>query len=194
VSAAEASARATGPGGEGSAPLPEGVVAELRALTGRYPLKRGALLLMLHRVQAERGWIAPADMRLCGDLVDLSAAEVFGVVSFYTMFRTRPGARFEIGVCRNISCFVNGAEKLSAAILEKLGTAPGAITADGRFRLQEVECLGACGGGPCLEIDSRYFERMDGAKAARLIDHLAAADGDPVRAVEEAARAARAEA
>jgi NADH-quinone oxidoreductase subunit E len=172
-------------------PLPEGVVAELRALTGRYPLKRGALLLMLHRVQEQRGWIAPADMRLCGELCGISAAEVFSVVSFYTMLRTRPGARFEIGVCRNIACWVNGAEALTAAIARKLGVAPGEVTPDGNFRLQEVECLGACGGGPCLEIDSLYFERMDGAKAGALIDRLAAERGPPGPAIEAAARAAR---
>jgi NADH-quinone oxidoreductase subunit E len=146
---------------------------------------------MLNRIQEQRGWIAPADMRLCGELVDLSAAEVFSVVSFYTMYRTRPGARFPIGVCRNIACWVNGAERLTAEVAAKLGVAPGGTTADGKFSLQEVECLGSCGTGPCLEIESRYFENMDAARTGTLIDRLAAAKGDAKQALDDAEHALR---
>jgi NADH-quinone oxidoreductase subunit E len=174
-----------------AAPLPEPLIAELKALTARYPTKRGALLLMLNRIQEQRGWIAPADMRLCGDLVQISAAEVYSVVTFYTMYRTRPGARFPIGVCRNIACWVNGAEQLTADLSKKLGVAPGEVTADGRFSLQEVECLGSCGTGPCLEIESRYFENMDSGRTATLLDRLAKAGGDAKQAVDEAERALR---
>ena len=171
---------------EAPPPLAAELILELKALTARYPIKRGALLLMLNRIQEERGWIAPADMRLCGELVALSAAEVYSVVTFYTMYRTRPGARFPIGVCRNIACWVNGAEQLTARLAEKLGVAPGESTRDGRFSLAEVECLGSCGSGPCLEIESRYFENMDAARTARLIDRLAAATGDAKQAIDAA--------
>ena len=173
------------------APLPEPLLRELQALAGRYPTKRGGLLLMLHRVQEWRGWIAPADMRVCGELCAISAAEVYSVVTFYTMFRTQPGARFPIGVCRNIACFVQGAERVTQALAEKLGCAPGGSSADGKFSLHEVECLGSCGSGPCLEIESRYFENVDPDKARRIVDALARADGDALGAIEDAARAAR---
>jgi NADH-quinone oxidoreductase subunit E len=175
----------------GAAALPPALLDELKALTTRYPTKRGALLLMLNRIQEQRGWIAPADMRLCGDLVQLSAAEVYSVVTFYTMYRTRPGARFPIGVCRNIACWVSGAEQLTADLSKRLGVAPGGTTADGNFSLQEVECLGSCGSGPCLEIDSRYFENVDAGKAGRIVDALAHSDGDATDAIEHAAKAAR---
>jgi NADH-quinone oxidoreductase subunit E len=175
----------------GTATPPEPLLRELEKLTTRYPTKRGALLLMLNRIQEWRGWIAPSDMRLCGELTGISAAEVFSVVSFYTMYRTRPGARFPIGVCRNIACWVQGSERVTAALAEKLGCAPGGASADGKFSLQEVECLGSCGSGPCLEIDSRYFENVDPAKARRIVDALAQTDGDPVRALEDAARAVK---
>jgi NADH-quinone oxidoreductase E subunit len=172
-------------------PLPAALVDELKALTGRYPIKRGALLLMLNLIQDHRGHIAAGDMRLCADLVQLSAAEVYSVVSFYTMYRTRPGARFPIGVCRNIACWVNGAEQLTARVGAKLGIAAGETTKDGRFSLQEVECLGSCGTGPCLEIDSRYFENMDAARTTQLLDRLATADGDAKQAIADAERALR---
>jgi NADH-quinone oxidoreductase E subunit len=191
--AARGEAAGTGslPAGAPTAPLAEPVIQELKALTARYPSKRGALLLMLNRIQEERGWIAPADMRLCGDLVALSAAEVYSVVSFYTMYRTRPGARFPIGVCRNIACWVSGAEQLTANLAEKLGVAPGESTPDGRFSLQEVECLGSCGSGPCLEIESRYFENMDAARTAKLIERLVAANGDEKQELDDAEQAFR---
>lgn len=176
--------------GEDATP-PEPLLRELEALAGRYPTKRGGLLLMLHRLQEWRGWIAPADMRRCGALTGISAAEVFSVVSFYTMFRTRPGARFPIGVCRNIACFVQGSERVTRALSEKLGCEPGGMSADGKFSLQEVECLGSCGSGPCLEIDSRYFENVDADKAGRIVDTLARSDGDATSAIEDAAKAAR---
>src|SRR5262245_15816603 len=125
-------------------------------------------------------------MRLCGDLVGLSAAEVYSVVTFYTMYRTRPGARFPIGVCRNIACWVSGAEKLTADLAAKLGVAPGETTRAGTFSLQEVECLGSCGSGPCLELEGGSVANMDAARAAQLIDRLAAASGDPKQAIDAA--------
>jgi NADH-quinone oxidoreductase E subunit len=162
---------------------PEDFVAELRALTQRYPAKRGALLPILHALQARRGHLAPADLKLAGEITGISAAEVFSVVTFYTMFRQQPAGRFPIGVCRNIACWVNGSERLVATIGEELGLKPGERTQDGVFSLQEVECLGSCGTAPCLEIDGRYFENLDPDKVRRLIARLKQSSGDPDAAV-----------
>lgn len=170
--------------------LPEGVVAELRALPSRYPQQRGALLPILHRIQEWRGHLEPRDLRLAGELTGVSAAEVFSVVTFYTMFRQRPVGRFPLGVCRNISCWVNGSEAIVGAIRDELAIGPGETTADGRFSLEEVECLGSCGTGPCLEIEGRYFENLTPEKVRRLIDRLRAAEGEPAAAVQAARREA----
>ena len=179
-----------GPSAEGAAAKspPESLLAELRALPSRYPQARGALLPILHRLQEWRGWLAPADMRVAGEIVGLSAAEVFSVVSFYTMYRQRPVGRFPIGVCRNISCWVSGSEELVATVKQELGIAPGETTQDGLFSLEEVECLGSCGTAPCVEIESCYFERFTPAKLRALIASLRAGSGDPAGAIAAAAK------
>jgi NADH-quinone oxidoreductase E subunit len=163
--------------------LPETLIIQLRALTARYPLKRGALLPILHALQERRGHLAPADLRLAGGLTDVSPADVFSVATFYTMFRQRPAGRFPIGVCRNISCWVNGSEKIVAAIKQALAIGPGETTSDGIFSLSEVECLGSCGTAPCLEIDSRYFENVTPEQIRPLLARLKQSDGAPSTAI-----------
>jgi len=179
-----------GPRADGAAAkeLPESLLVELRALPSRYPQARGALLPILHRLQEWRGWLAPADMRIAGEIVGLSAAEVFSVVSFYTMYRQRPVGRFPIGVCRNIACWVNGSEELVATVKQELGIGPGETTQDGLFSLEEVECLGSCGTAPCLEIESCYFERFTPEKLRTLIASLRKGSGDPAGAIAAAAK------
>ncbi len=161
---------------------PEDFVAGLRALTTRYPKKRGAMLPILHALQERRGHLTPADLRLAGELTDVAPADVYSVVTFYTMFRMRPAGRFPIGVCRNIACWVNGSERITATLREELGIAPGERTADGRFSLAEVECLGSCGTAPCLEIDGRYFENLTPDKVRALIAELMSREPEPARA------------
>jgi NADH-quinone oxidoreductase E subunit len=172
-------------------PLAPAFVESLRALTARYPAKRGALLPILHALQERRGHLAPEDMRLAGELTGISAAEVFSVVTFYTMYRQRPAGRFPLGVCRNISCWVNGSDQIVATIGAELGIKPGETTPDGAFSLQEVECLGSCGTGPCLEIDSRYFEHLTPARVRSLLAKLKQSHGEPEAAIAEAHRTAR---
>lgn len=170
-------------GAAASQELPDSLKAELRALPARYPQKRGALLMILHRIQEHRGMLAPADMKLAAEICGVSAAEVLSVVTFYTMYRQRPAGRFPLGVCRNIACWVSGSEKIVEAIGASLGIRPGETTKDGRFSLEEVECLGACGSGPCLEIDGRYFEHLTPQRVTELLARLAASSGDPGQAV-----------
>ena len=122
-------------------------------------------------------------MKLAGEITGISAAEVFSVVTFYTMFRQQPAGRFPLGVCRNIACWLNGSEELLAAVERELGITPGQTTGDGAFSLQEVECLGSCGTAPCLEIEGRYFERLDPGKVRRLLERLKSSRDDPTAAV-----------
>jgi NADH-quinone oxidoreductase subunit E len=171
--------------------LPDALFEELRALTGRYPQKRGALLPILHALQERRGHLAPSDMKVAGELTGLSAAEVFSVVTFYTMYRQRPAGRFPLGVCRNIACWLRGSERLVGTIHAELGIGPGEATKDGLFSLEEVECLGSCGTAPCVEIEGRYFENLSPETLKSLIARLRAAAGDPGRAVLDAQAAMR---
>lgn len=163
--------------------FPDELVRALEAKTALYPHARGALLPILHELQARRGHLEPDDLRLAASIAGISAAEAFSVASFYTMFRMRPAGRFPIGVCRNISCWLRGSESIVAALRDELGVAPGQTSADGLFSLQEVECLGSCGTAPCLEIDSRYFEELTPGSARDLVRRLRASAGDAAAAV-----------
>jgi NADH-quinone oxidoreductase subunit E len=163
--------------------FPDELVRALEAKTALYPRARGALLPILHELQARRGHLEPDDLRLAASLTGISAAEAVSVASFYTMFRMRPAGRFPIGVCRNRSSSPRSTASIAAALRDELGAGPGQASADGLFSLQEVECLGSCGTAPCLEIDSRYFEELTPDSARDLVRRLRASTGDPAAAV-----------
>ena len=160
----------------------ESFLGGLRELTTRYPAKRGALLPILHALQERRGHLSPADMKLAGELTGISAAEVFSVVTFYTMFRLEPAGRFPLGICRNIACWVAGSDELVATVRDELGIGPGEKTADGAFSVAEVECLGSCGTAPCLEIEGRYFETLTTGKLRALLTRLRASGAGDAKA------------
>lgn len=149
---------------------------ELRALTGRYPQIRGALLPILTRLQSERGHLTVEDLKLAAELTELSPAEVLSVTSFYTMYHLRPTGRIHLGVCRNISCWLCGSRDVLQTVTEELGVSPGQTTSDGRYSLEEVECLGSCGTGPVLEIESRYFENLTPERTRQLLAALREVD------------------
>ena len=108
----------------------------------RYPKKEAAMLPVLYLAQEEFGHLGPEAIEYVATLMEQTPARVHGVVSFYTMFNMKPIGRHHIQVCRTLSCALGGAEKMTAFIKQKLGIEIGQTTADGRFTLSEVECLG----------------------------------------------------
>jgi len=137
-----------------------------------YPNKRSAILPVLWVVQREFGWISPAGLKLAAQLVELPEPEVFGIATFYTMFNLRPVGRHHLQVCMTLSCSLMGADRLFRHLEKKLGVGHGETTADGRFTLRRVECLAACGGGPCMQVGFDYHENLDEAKVDRLLETL----------------------
>jgi NADH-quinone oxidoreductase subunit E len=154
--------------------------SELEQLCNHYPERRGALLPILHRLQQDQGHLTLEDLVLAAEMTKLSPAEVFSVTSFYTMFRLRPAGRRPLGVCRNISCWLCGAEELTKRISDELSIQTGETTADGEFSLEEVECLGSCGTGPVLEVNGRYFENLSPEEIPALLNDLRGQDLDAV--------------
>ncbi len=149
-------------------------LAELSSLCERYPIPRGALLLILHRLQERRGHLAPSDLKLAAQITTISPAEVYSVASFYSMFRLQPAARFPIGICRNISCWLCGGQKLLDTAREKLGIDLGEATTDGLFSLESVECLGSCDTAPVIEIHGEYFEHLTPSALGTIVDRIRA--------------------
>ena len=138
----------------------------------RYPNKEAALLPTLHLVQEVWGWISPEAVHYVSELLDLSPATVFGVVSFYNMYNQKPVGKYHLQVCTNLSCMVTRAYDIYDHLCEKLHVKPGETTPDGLYTVAEVECLGSCGTAPVVQVNNDYHENMSVEKMDALITKL----------------------
>jgi NADH-quinone oxidoreductase E subunit len=138
----------------------------------RYPNKEAALLPTLHLAQEVWGWVSPEVVHYVSELLDLSPATVFGVVTFYNMYNQKPVGRYHLQVCTNLSCMVNRAYDIYEHLCEKLDVKPGETTKDGRYTVVEVECLGSCGTAPVVQVNNDYHENMDVPKMDALLGQL----------------------
>jgi formate dehydrogenase subunit gamma len=132
----------------------------------------GALLPMLHRLQDTYGYIHPEAVPLLAELLNLSRAEVHGVVTFYRDFRQSPPGRHLIEMCRAESCQSVQGEAVLAHLCERLGLEPGQTAADGSVTLREVYCLGHCAASPAAMIDHEPHGRLTAAAVDRLLADL----------------------
>jgi NADH-quinone oxidoreductase subunit E len=155
------------------APSPRALGRIDRAIT-LYPEKSAALLPVLHIVQDESGLISGEAESWVAARLELPPVRVREVLSFYTMFRTANGGRHTIRICRNLSCYLAGADDLLAFVGQKLGIGPGETTPDGAFTLVTAECLGNCDHAPCLQIDGLDCGPVGREAAAGLIEELIA--------------------
>jgi NADH-quinone oxidoreductase subunit E len=142
----------------------------------RYPSdrRRSAVLPALYLVQHQQGYITANAMRYVAGLLGITAADVEDVVSYYTMFYTRPVGKFVLSVCRTLSCALNGAEQVTEEICSRLGIAPGETDPSGTFTLVEVECLGACDRAPVVMVNDAWHECVKPEDTGRLLDELRA--------------------
>lgn len=152
------------------------VQAEIDRWLTKFPpeRKRSAVLIALRLVQEQNGgWLSIELMDAVAVYLDLPAIAVYEVVSFYTMFTTKPTGKHKIAVCNSISCMLNGAERLIHHLEHRLKIAEGETSADGLFTLKEVECLAACVGAPAVQIDDRdYYENVTCEQMDALLDAI----------------------
>ena len=140
----------------------------------RYPSdqRKSAILFALYLVQHQQGYITGASMRFVATQIGCTAAEVEDVVSYYTMFYTKPVGKYVLNVCRTLSCALLGAERVTEELCAKLGIHPGQTTADGEFTVVEVECLGACDRAPVVMVNDDWHERLAPEQAAAFVDDI----------------------
>ena len=140
----------------------------------RYPpdRKRSAVLPALYLAQYQQGYITANAIRYVAGLLEITRADVEDVVSYYTMFYTRPVGKFVINVCRTLSCALNGAERVTAEICSQLAIKPGETDASGTFTLVEVECLGACDRAPAVMVNDAWHECLQPEGVKALLDGL----------------------
>lgn len=147
-------------------------------IVARYPNKQAACIPVLHLCQAANGKSISDDViRFVAERLELSAADVLGVVTFYSQFNTTKTGRHEIWVCRTLSCALRGAGEVLKTCERKLGIHVGGTTSDGAVTLRTAECLASCGTAPMMQVDERYYENLTTADVERIIDELRNQDG-----------------
>jgi NADH-quinone oxidoreductase subunit E len=155
-----------------SVPVRPETDASIERLKSSFPRSGSALLPALHLVQEEKGFISEESMVYVAEKLGVSPAFVSGVVSFYTMFHTRPVGRHHIQLCRTLPCALRGCGAILDHLRKRLGIREGETTPDGRFSLVTVECLGTCDTAPIVQINDREYGHLDAAKVDLLLDSL----------------------
>ncbi|RJS46142.1 NADH-quinone oxidoreductase subunit NuoE [Nocardioides cavernaquae] len=148
--------------------------AELEQIAARYPEARSGLLPMLHLIQAAEGYVTPDGIEACAKILGISAAEVSGVATFYTMYKRRPIGEHHVGVCTNTLCAVMGGDRIFAELKDHLDVGNDETTADGKVTLEHVECNAACDYAPVVMVNWEFFDNQTPESAKRLVDDLRA--------------------
>jgi len=158
-------------------------LAAAKKLMAKYPEGRqgSAVIAVLDLAQRQHdGWLPRAAMDHVGELLDMAPIRVYEVATFYTMFNLQPVGRHHIQVCRTTPCWLRGSDDLTKACQKKLGIGLKERTADGKFSLIEVECLGGCVNAPVVQINDDFYEDLDPAKLEALLDRLARGEKPPI--------------
>jgi NADH-quinone oxidoreductase E subunit len=152
------------------------------AIIAKYPEGRqaSAVIPLLYLVQDQERWVPRAAMDYVAGLLEMPPIRVYEVATFYTMFNVRPVGTWQLQVCTTTPCWLRGSDEVLSACKRKLGIEVGGTTADGKFSLSEVECLGACVNAPIVQINNGdFYEDLDGPRTETLIDALARGEVPP---------------
>lgn len=150
------------------------VVEEMKSHLTKYPedRKRSALIPLLFVIQRERGWVDNPGVNFLAQFLDLEVTDVWETATFYSMFNLRPVGRHHIQICKTLSCKIMGEPEITEHICGKLGIHAGETTADGKYTVSLVECLGSCGTAPMMQINFDYHEDLTPEKVDKILASL----------------------
>ena len=151
---------------------------QMREIVARYPQPRSGLMPMLHLAQSEEGYITPAAIEMCAEVLGLTTAEVTAVATFYTMYKRKPIGDYHVGVCTNTLCAVMGGDAIFASLKDHLGVGNDETTPDGKVHLEHVECNAACDFAPVVMVNWEFFDNQSPTSTRELVDDLR--QGKPV--------------
>ncbi|MGC4804837.1 NADH-quinone oxidoreductase subunit NuoE [Micromonospora sp. DT233] len=145
-----------------------------REIISRYPADRArsALLPLLHLVQSEEGYVSPAGVEFCAEVLGLNKAQVGAVATFYTMYKRKPTGDYLVSVCTNTMCNVLGGQEVYDTLAEHLGVGHDETTADGKVTLEHAECLAACDYGPVMTVNYDFFDGVNPQSALGVVEEL----------------------
>jgi NADH-quinone oxidoreductase subunit E len=136
-----------------------------------YPVKRSLLVPFLLYVQDELGYITDSAIEEIARRLEITALDIRGVISYYSMLRTKPGGKYNVQVCTNICCLLRGGEQMLEHVRGKLGVAVNqGVTPDGVFSVEEVECIGACSWAPAMQVNYAFHENLTPEKIDQILD------------------------
>lgn len=159
---------------KGSLFTPE-IRAEIDSEIAKYPAewRQSACMASLRIVQEDNGgWLTQQLMDDVAAYLEMPNIAVYEVATFYSMYELKPVGRHKVCVCTNVSCMINGSDRIVDHLEKKLDVKLGGTSADGKFTLKEVECLGACGGAPMLQIGKQYYENLTPEIVDSILDGL----------------------
>jgi NADP-reducing hydrogenase subunit HndA len=144
---------------------------KLKEIIKKYKDTRGALIPVLHEAQQVYGYLPVDVLKTISEGLNVSLAEIYGVVTFYTQFSLNPKGRFRVSVCLGTACYVKGSGQILEKLKEKLGIDVGQCTPDGKFSLDACRCIGACGLAPVMMINDDVHGRLVPEDINKIIDH-----------------------
>jgi len=139
-------------------------------MVGHYPTKRSVLVPTLLYAQDEIGYLSDEVIQEIARRLELTELDVRNVISYYSMLTTKPRGKYNVQVCTNIACMLRGGEELFAHCRKKLGIGHKQTTEDGRFTLEEVECIGACSWAPAIQVNYDFHENLTVEKLDKVLD------------------------
>ena len=145
---------------------------KIKDILKKYPTKKAAVMPVLCLGQEQNGWVSKEVMVEVATVLEITEEEVFGVVTFYTMFYEKPVGQKHFQVCTNVSCMLKGGYDIYNQVKEKLGLENWGVSEDKRFSLEEVECMGSCGTAPMIAVNEDYYENITQEKVNEIIESL----------------------
>ena len=145
----------------------------------RYPRSRSAIMPLLHFVQAKAGYVTNEGIEVIAQLLDLEAAEVTAVSTFYTQYKPTPVGEYHVGVCTNTLCAIMGGDAIFASLKDHLGIGNDEVTADGKVSLEHIECNAACDYAPVVMANWEFYDNQTVESAKELVDSMRAGNPKP---------------
>ncbi len=138
----------------------------------KYPTSLAAVMDTIYIAQEQNKYVTHEVMQEIANVLNVDPVDVLGVVHFYTMYFSKPMGKYHIQVCTNVSCMLRGAYEIWDKVKDKLGIDNLGVTKDGKFSLEEVECMGACGYAPMISVNGNYYENLTKEKVIEILDSL----------------------
>ncbi|HWF58217.1 MAG TPA: NAD(P)H-dependent oxidoreductase subunit E [Candidatus Dormibacteraeota bacterium] len=158
--------------------LAEATRREITALRDRYPHPRSAILPCLWAVQNEQGFLSTEGMAEVAEILNLAPSEVQAVSTFYSMYFDHPAGEHHVLICVNVSCALRGSDEIVSHVEQRLACPSGGTTADGKFTWEStVECLGACGGAPAMQVDHHFHEDLTAERVDAILERVRSQPG-----------------